>query len=153
MHRILPASTTRRLQSDVGLLLIDTASNRLFAYNETARQVWDFVEAGGARGDVVLTYAAAWNIPMVRAENDVNAILTEWSGLGLLEGGASSNWRQSGIGLQKPSTGAQLPFPAGPRSGHLRSAVERSGLRQKPMFLAPFMKCSETSKRLASLRT
>jgi len=71
-------------------LLLETASRRLFAYNETARQVWDLVEAGRAKDDVVLTYAATWNIPTAHAENDVLSILMEWNGLGLLEGSSST---------------------------------------------------------------
>src|ERR1019366_1706934 len=45
---IRPSGSVRKFQVEGGLLLLNERSNCLYAYNDTARQVWDLIEAGGA---------------------------------------------------------------------------------------------------------
>ncbi|MES2196403.1 MAG: PqqD family peptide modification chaperone [Pseudomonadota bacterium] len=82
------APSVRRFPIDGGLLLLDTSSRSLFAFNDAARHVWDLIVAGRS-GDVLISeYAAWWGIPASRAQDDVSAILNQWHDFGLLDGGA-----------------------------------------------------------------
>jgi hypothetical protein len=49
----------RRFPIDGGLLLLDQASNCLFAYNDTARHVWDLIEAGRTEESLISEFARA----------------------------------------------------------------------------------------------
>ena len=68
----------RRFPIDGGLLLLDRASNCLFAYNDTARHVWDLIEDGRTEERLISEFARAWGIPLSLARADVNAIVAEW---------------------------------------------------------------------------
>ena len=50
---VRPSDFIRRFAIDGGLLLLDTLTGRLFAYNDTARHVWDLIEAGRATPELV----------------------------------------------------------------------------------------------------
>jgi hypothetical protein len=69
-----------------GLLLLDTEHNRLFAYNDTARFIWDLIELGQSAEDAVKEYAASWGISDLVARNDISSIVAQWRQQGLLEG-------------------------------------------------------------------
>jgi Coenzyme PQQ synthesis protein D (PqqD) len=73
-----PSPSVRRFPIDGGLLLLDRALNCLFAYNDTARHVWDLIEDGRTEEDLISEFARAWGIPLSRARADVNAIVAEW---------------------------------------------------------------------------
>jgi Coenzyme PQQ synthesis protein D (PqqD) len=73
-----PSPSVRRFPIDGGLLLLDRASNCLFAYNDTARHVWDLIEDGRTEEDLISEFARAWGIPISLARADVNAIVAEW---------------------------------------------------------------------------
>jgi hypothetical protein len=68
----------RRFPIEGGLLLLDQASNCLFAYNDTARHVWDLIEAGHTEESLISEFAHAWGIPLALARADFNAIIAEW---------------------------------------------------------------------------
>jgi hypothetical protein len=68
----------RRFPIDGGLLLLDQASNCLIAYNDTARHVWDLIEAGLTEESLISEFARAWGIPLAVARADINAMVTEW---------------------------------------------------------------------------
>jgi Coenzyme PQQ synthesis protein D (PqqD) len=68
----------RRFPIDGGLLLLDRASNCLFAYNDTARHVWDLIEGGRTEKSLISEFARAWGIPLSRARADIDAIVAEW---------------------------------------------------------------------------
>ena len=80
------ASSVRRFPVDGGLLILDTASQRLFAFNDAARHVWDLIGDGRSGTDLVGEFAAWWGIPASRAQDDVSSILAQWRDLGLLDG-------------------------------------------------------------------
>jgi hypothetical protein len=76
----------RRFPVPGGLLLLDTSSNTLLAYNDVAREVWEMVEAGRSQANIVAAVAASWGIAAARAQRDVQAILDMWQSQGLLVG-------------------------------------------------------------------
>ena len=80
------ASSVRRFPVDGGLLILDTASHCLFAFNDAARHVWDLIAAGRSGAALVSEFAAWWGIPASRARDDVSSILAQWRELGLLDG-------------------------------------------------------------------
>jgi Coenzyme PQQ synthesis protein D (PqqD) len=86
MHHARPSASIRRFPIDGGLLLLDTSSGRLFAFNDAARHVWDLLAAGRFDEALVNDFAAWWGIPPSRAQTDVLSILTQWRELGLLDG-------------------------------------------------------------------
>ena len=59
-------------------MLLDRASNCLFAYNDTARHVWDLIEDGRTDESLIAEFARVWRIPHTLARADVNAIVAEW---------------------------------------------------------------------------
>jgi hypothetical protein len=73
-----PSPSVHRFQIDGGLLLLDQASNCLFAYNDTARHVWDLIREGRTEESVISEFARAWGIPLSLARADVSAIIAEW---------------------------------------------------------------------------
>jgi hypothetical protein len=86
MQRILPSPTVRRLGCEGGLLLFDLRSSRLYAYNDTARQVWELIGRNRLAEQLVSEFAGAWGVPPLRVSDDVLAILDEWATSGLLLG-------------------------------------------------------------------
>jgi hypothetical protein len=81
---IRPSTWVRRFPVEGGLLLLDDFSSRLFAYNDTARHVWDLIEAGRAEEELASAVAQAWQIPVSLAHRDIEAILAQWRVQGLL---------------------------------------------------------------------
>jgi hypothetical protein len=75
---ILPSASVRRFHIESGLLLFDERSNRLFAYNRTARHAWDLIEAGQAEEDLASEFAKTWEIPLSRARADIQSIVSQW---------------------------------------------------------------------------
>ncbi len=87
------APSVRRFPLDGGLLLLDTSSRSLFAFNDAARHVWDLIAAGRSGDGLISEYAGWWGIPASRAQDDVSSILTQWRDLGLLDGGERAGTR------------------------------------------------------------
>jgi hypothetical protein len=75
---IRPAASVRSFQIEGGLLLFDERSNRLFAYNDTARHAWHLIEAGQAEEDLISEFAKAWEISPSRARADIQSIVSQW---------------------------------------------------------------------------
>lgn len=83
---IRPSALVRRFPIEGGLLLLHGGSNCLFAYNDTARHVWDLIEAGRTAEDLAPEFAQAWGIPLSRAHADVASIMAQWRIQDLLAG-------------------------------------------------------------------
>ncbi|MGB9364809.1 MAG: PqqD family peptide modification chaperone [Xanthobacteraceae bacterium] len=81
-----PSRFVRRFPVRGGLLLLDTSTNTLLAYNDVAREVWDMVEAGRSQANIVAAVAGSWGIAAALAQRDVQAILDMWRSQGLLVG-------------------------------------------------------------------
>lgn len=107
-RRVQPCASVHRFPVEGGLLLLDTRSSRLFAYNDTARHVWDLLESGRVADDLVSEFAQAWGIPSSLARRDIDAILAQWRLQGLLAGSEEQT------------------APFAPTSGHSNGA-DRSG--------------------------
>jgi Coenzyme PQQ synthesis protein D (PqqD) len=85
-----PAPWVRKLAADGGLLLLDTASNCLSAYNSSAQLVWELLEQGGSETELVAGFAARCGIAHDLACKDVRAIIHQWRSQGLLSANGSS---------------------------------------------------------------
>jgi hypothetical protein len=83
-HAMRPADSVQRFDIEGGLLLLDPVRSRLFAYNDTARHAWDLIEAGRGEKDLVAEFAQAWDIPATLAQRDIETILAQWRGEGLV---------------------------------------------------------------------
>jgi hypothetical protein len=108
--------SVRRLAVDGGLILLDTTSGRLFAFNDAARHVWDLIAAAGQSDETLVDdFAAWWGIPRSRARTDVLSILTQWRDFGLLNG------------YERPAAPARrMPFAAGHHPAQPQWASQRT---------------------------
>jgi hypothetical protein len=85
--RETPTTSVYRFRIQGGLLLLERSSNALFAFNDSARHVWDLIEAGKSNTDLVSEFAEAWGISRDQAQQDIHSIVTHWRMHGLLTGG------------------------------------------------------------------
>jgi hypothetical protein len=83
---VAASALVRRFEIHGGLLLLNERSNSLFAYNATARHLWDLIVAGCSEEDLASEFAQAWGISLSRARADTRSILTQWRLQGLLAG-------------------------------------------------------------------
>jgi hypothetical protein len=95
---------------DGGLLLFDRANRRLLAFNDTAREVWDWIEAGRAPADVAPAFSQVWSISESRARADIDAIVGQWLTHGLLAAGAAPPGPQPDQPSSEPGT-REEPYP------------------------------------------
>jgi hypothetical protein len=84
MHHYSPSASVRKLPSGTGLVLLDTSSNCLWAYNDSARHVWELIERGGLADDIVADFTLQYGIPDDIARSDVGSILRQWRSQGLV---------------------------------------------------------------------
>jgi len=82
-----PAASVHRFEIEGGLLLLERSSNSLFAFNETARHVWDLIEAGNSQANLVSEFVETWGISRSLAQQDIHSIMAHWQKHGLLSGG------------------------------------------------------------------
>jgi Coenzyme PQQ synthesis protein D (PqqD) len=95
-EELRPSALIRSFAVHGGLLLFDRGSpSRLFAYNGTARQIWNLLGTGVTEEDVARRFADAWGVPTSYTREDVRSILSEWRGLRLI--GDSSDFNESEI--------------------------------------------------------
>ncbi len=83
---IRPSASVRKFPIEGGLLLLDAGADCLFAYNDTARYVWELIEAGRVAEDLAPEFAQAWGIALPRAQADLASIVAQWRMQGLLAG-------------------------------------------------------------------
>src|SRR5436305_14491793 len=81
----------RKLQSDTGLLLFNPVLNRLFAFNDSARLLWEEVERGSGIDEIAARFVATYGIPLEIARHDINAMIENWRALDLLADDHSSS--------------------------------------------------------------
>jgi hypothetical protein len=86
-NHVRPSAWIRRFPIVGGLLLLDDSSSRLFGFNDTARHVWDLIEAGRSEEEIASEFARAWQIPLSRARKDTESIVAQWRMQGLLDAG------------------------------------------------------------------
>jgi len=112
----------RRFPIEGGLLLLDGAANCLYAYNDTARHVWELIAAGRGEPDLIAEFADHWGIPQTVARTDTEAMVAEWRSQNVLvERGA-----------RRRAPAKMLPCPAfrlgGQKSPWLVSAADLAEL-------------------------
>jgi hypothetical protein len=78
------SSGIQRLPSDSGLLLFNPLSNRLLAFNQSARFLWDLIERGFTIGKITSEFAANYGVPVDSARKDIDAMIGTWRSLDLL---------------------------------------------------------------------
>jgi hypothetical protein len=78
------SSGIQKLPSDSGLLLFDSLSNRLLAFNQSARFLWDLIERGLSIGKIASEFAANYDVPVESARKDIDAMIGTWRSLDLL---------------------------------------------------------------------
>lgn len=76
--------SVRTLDTGSGLLLLDTSSNCLCAYNDSARYAWQLVRDGWSGDALADKFAEHFAIPLATARRDTDAILDEWRSRGLI---------------------------------------------------------------------
>jgi hypothetical protein len=123
MRSLRVSETVRRFQVDGGLLVLDAGTCRLFAFNDSARHVWDLITVGRSGEALVSEFAAWWEISASRARDDLSSILEQWRKLGLLDGGEA---------VAAPSQPASL------------AAAQSHALRQSP----PDLTCTIRGKTI-----
>src|ERR1700694_993500 len=78
------STSVRMVPTATGLVLLDTSSNCLWAYNDSARHVWELIERGGLADDIVADFTLQYGIPDDIARSDVGSILRQWRSQGLV---------------------------------------------------------------------
>ena len=151
-----PAPWVRKLAADGGLLLLDTASNCLSAYNRTAQLVWELLEQSGSETELVAGFAARCGIANDLACKDVRAIIRQWQWQGLLSANGSSErstkrWTApvSTDWLQAPTPHWVGTFTCTIRSTVFAFAIEPPNLID---FVPIFFKHLETPDALPDVR-
>jgi hypothetical protein len=78
------SSGIQRLPSDSGLLLFNPLSHRLFAFNPSARLLWELIEREFTIGKIASEFAANYGVPVESARKDIDAMIGTWRSLDLL---------------------------------------------------------------------
>jgi hypothetical protein len=100
----------RRFPIDGGLLLLDRAANCLYAYNDTARHVWELIEAGRSELDLIVAFAEYWGIPQPVARADTAAMIAEWRSQNVLvERGAPRRRAPARLPRRRPADWSEPP--------------------------------------------
>jgi len=84
MNHDRPSASVLTLPTSTGLVLLDTSTNCLWAYNDSARQVWEGLENGRSGDDLTSDFARHYGIPDEVACRDVGAIMDQWRSKGLV---------------------------------------------------------------------
>src|SRR5215831_11886026 len=112
-HPLRPSPSVRRFPIEGGLLLLDGAANCLYAYNDTARHVWELIAAGRGEPDLIAEFADHWGIPQTVARTDTEAMVAEWRSQNVLvERGArrrapAKSPRRRQVAWNKPPAGGR----------------------------------------------
>ncbi|MDP3690332.1 PqqD family protein [Bradyrhizobium sp.] len=72
--------------SDSGLLLFDPLFNRLLAFNQAARLLWESIDVGVSLDGIAADFVAKYGISLATARRDIDAMIENWQALGLLGG-------------------------------------------------------------------
>jgi hypothetical protein len=109
---IQTSAAVRRFALDGGLLLLDARSDRLFVYNDTARQIWDLIGAALTADEVLRGFALVWGVPSSYVRDDVSSVLCEWRRLGLISERSSQYSTPCVVRDEKPYRASSPLAPA-----------------------------------------
>ncbi len=79
-----PSPSLQRVATNSGLVLLDDTANHLWAYNDTAREIWDLLHGGPPEAAVADEIAARYGIDREVALRDVGAVIRDWTDKGLI---------------------------------------------------------------------
>ena len=151
-----PAPWVRKLAADGGLLLLDTASNCLSAYNSTAQLAWELLEQGGSETELVAGFATRCGIAHDLACKDVRAIIRQWRSQGLLSANGSSKRSTKRWKAPVRTDWSQAPTPhwVGTLTCTIRSTVFAFAIEPANLidFVPIFFKHLETPDALPDVR-
>ncbi len=85
-HNYRRSSGTCELPTDSGLLLFNPLYNRLLAFNDSARLLWESIEIGSSLDVIASDFVARYGISPETARCDIAAMIEKWEALGLLRG-------------------------------------------------------------------
>jgi Coenzyme PQQ synthesis protein D (PqqD) len=106
------SSGIQRLPSDSGLLLFDSLSNRLLAFNQSARFLWELIERGFTLDKIASEFAANYGVPVESARKDIDAIIGTWRSLDLLSSDREPDSYSGPVPLQDVPDWSQTRTPA-----------------------------------------
>jgi hypothetical protein len=109
-ERATLAASVYRFKIQGGLLLLERSSNSLFAFNETARHVWDLIEAGKSHAKLVSEFAETWGISRSLAQQEIHSIVAHWRAHGLVSGGDSGPVQTAGVNDADSRVGLYDPW-------------------------------------------
>jgi Coenzyme PQQ synthesis protein D (PqqD) len=91
MNHDRPSASVRMLPTSTGLVLLDTSSKCLWAYNDSARQIWERIEGGRSGDELTSDFARQYGISDEVARRDVGAIINQWRSKGLVSASGRRN--------------------------------------------------------------
>jgi hypothetical protein len=106
------SSGIQRLPSDSGLLLFDSLSNRLLAFNQSARFLWELIERGFTIGEIASEFAAKYGVPVESARKDIDSMIGTWRSLDLLSGACKPDSYSGPLPTQDVPDWSQTRTPA-----------------------------------------
>lgn len=83
------ASDAVALPFQDGLVILNSATNRILACNASAAAIWDIVASGGTAADAAAALADAYDLALDRTAQDVATVIATWAREGLLGGDAA----------------------------------------------------------------
>jgi len=107
--RALPS--LQRVATNAGLVLLDRSATRLWAYNDTAREIWDLLDGGPPEAAVADEIAARYGIDSEVALRDVRAIIRDWTDKSLVRTGGDSHPQPETSPLRQSADRATEPKP------------------------------------------
>jgi hypothetical protein len=145
------SASVRRFPVDGGLLLLDTASGTLFAFNDTARHLWDLIESGCSPSALPAQFAHHWGIPPPVAQADVQSMLAQWGSQGLIgDAAAGGDIGPETVPVRAPS---QSPLRASEeRRFTIRGTAIALAVEQGVQWPWPLLSSIETPDELPQVR-
>jgi hypothetical protein len=83
----------QRVATSSGLVLLDGTANRLWAYNDSAQEIWDLIHAGRPEPAVADEIAARYGLGREVALHDIRRIIEDWREKGLMQTAGGSHPR------------------------------------------------------------
>jgi hypothetical protein len=85
-YRLRPSSSVKASRSNDGLVLLDVERGELLAANAIGAGIWGLIEQGFTGDEIARRIAGDYDIPLERAERDVDAFLAALTARRLVSG-------------------------------------------------------------------
>lgn len=106
------SSGIQSFRYDSGLLLFNPRSNRLLAFNQSARFLWDSLESRFTPDEIASGFAAKYGIPVESAQKDIDAMIGTWRSLDLLSSDRQPESSSAPVPTQDVPDWSQARTPA-----------------------------------------